>query len=224
MGVRRLGIQNPNATTDTTLYIASSQQLASVIATNKSTSNPANIRVWVEPSGSASASEYAYIAYDLLVDESNSFETFRFAINQDDVIKVRSSTASVSFAAYGIVQYDVNLGVGISSYSASAPSDPIQGLLWVDSSANDVLKVYDGSSWSVVKQAEDRFTFTATGGETSVSGADDNANTLSYQAGYEKVFLNGVLLTKDDYAATNGTSITGLASLSAGYILEVFSI
>jgi len=224
MGLRRLGIENPNATTDTTLYVATSQTLVSVIATNKSTTTPADIRVWVEPSGSASASEYAYIAYDLSVDQSNSFETFRFAVNQNDTIKVRSSQNDTSFAAYGLIQYDVNLGVGISSYSASAPSDAVEGLLWVDSSANDVLKVYNGSSLFVVKQEEDRFTFTATGGETSVSGADDNANTLAYQAGYEKVFLNGVLLTKDDYTATNGTSITGLGSLSAGYILEVFSI
>ena len=223
MGLRRLAVENTTPDTDTTLYLAPNQLLMSVIATNTASANT-DIRIWVEPSGSSASTEYAYMAYDLDVDPGNSFETFRFAVNQNDTIKVRSSQNGTSFAAYGLIQYDVNLGVGISSYSASAPADPIEGLLWVDSSANDVLKVYDGSSWSVVKQEEDRFTFTATGGETSVSGADDNANTLAYQAGYEKVFLNGVLLTKDDYTATNGTSITGLESLSAGYILEVFSI
>jgi hypothetical protein len=147
MGLRRLGIENPNATTDTTLYTATSQYLVSVIATNKSTTTPADIRVWVEPSGSASASEYAYIAYDLSVDQSNSFETFRFAVNQADVIKVRSSTADISFAAYGLIQYDINLGVGISSYQADAPSDPITGQIWVDSDT-DSFFVYNGSSWT----------------------------------------------------------------------------
>lgn len=224
MGVRRLAVSNPNADTDTNLYLASSQMLMSVIATNTSNTNT-NIRVWVEPSGSSASTEYAYFAYDLDVDPGNSFETFRFAVNQNDTIKVRSSESGTSFAAYGIIQYDVNLGVGISSYSASAPSDPVEGLLWVDTSANDVLKVYNGSSWTIVKSEEDRYTFTATGGETSVSGLDDNGNTLAYQAGYEKVFLNGILLLRtDDYTATNGTSVTGLESLSAGYVLEVFSI
>lgn len=224
MGVRRLGVQNPPADTDTSLYVASSQMLMSVIATNTASAQT-DITIWAEPSGSSASTEYAYFAHNLDLDAGNSFETFRFAANQNDTIKVRSSQDGTSFAVYGIVQYDVNLGVGISSYSASAPSDPVEGLLWVDTSANDILKVYNGSSWTIVKSEEDRYTFTATGGETSVSGLDDNSNTLAYQAGYEKVFLNGVLLLRTtDYTATNGTSITGLESLSAGYVLEVFSI
>lgn len=224
MGVRRLAVSNPSADTDTTLFTASNQLLVSVIATNTA-STSSDIRVWVEPSGSSASTEYAYMVYDLDVDAGNSFETFRFASNQNDVIKVRASENGTSFVAYGIIQYDVNLGVGISSYSASAPTDPIEGLLWIDSSASNVLKVYDGSTWIPVKKEESRYTFTATGGETSVSGSDDNANTLAYEPGYEKVFLNGILLVQnDDYTASNGTSITGLESLSAGYILEVFSI
>lgn len=223
MGVRRLAVSNPSADTDTTLFTASNQLLVSVIATNTA-STSSDIRVWVEPSGSSASTEYAYMVYDLDVDAGNSFETFRFAANQNDVIKVRASENGTSFVAYGIIQYDVNLGVGISSYSSASPSDPIEGLLWVDSNDNS-LKVYNGSSWSVLRKEESRYTFTATGGETSVSGEDDNTNTLAYEPGYEKVFLNGILLLQnDDYTATNGTSITGLESLSAGYILEVFSI
>ena len=224
MGVRRLAVVNPSADTDTNLYLSTNQLLMYVIATNTSAS-PSDIRVWVQPNGSSSSAEYVYISYDLDVDPRNSFETFRFAVNQGDLIKVRSSRTGTSFVAYGIVQYDINLGAGISSYSASAPSTPVTGMLWTDSSANDVLKVYNGTSWVVLKREEERFTFTATGGETSVSGLDDNSNTLAYQAGYEKVFLNGILLLRtDDYTATNGTSVTGLESLSAGYVLEVFSI
>jgi hypothetical protein len=34
---------------------------------------------------------------------------------------------------------------------------------------------------------------TMSGGETSVSGTDDNAVTLSYTVGLEQVFINGVL-------------------------------
>ena len=138
MGLSRLAISNPAATTDTTLFTASSQMLVSVIATNKSTTTSTDIRVWVQPSGSSSASQYAYIVYDIAVGQSNSLETFRFAVNQNDVVKIRSSTASASFSAYGIIQYDINLGVGISSFSSSSPSNPVDGLIWVDSDGTSI--------------------------------------------------------------------------------------
>jgi hypothetical protein len=135
MGLVRLGISNPAATTNTALFTSDNQYLVSVIATNKSTTVPSNIRIWVQPSGSSSASQYAYIVYDISVDQSNSYETFRFAVNQNDVIYVYSSTANISFSAYGLVQYDIKLGAGISSYSATAPINPVDGMIWVDSDA-----------------------------------------------------------------------------------------
>lgn len=56
-----------------------------------------------------------------------------------------------------------------------------------------------------------RYRYLATAGQTSVSGTDANGNVLSYVAGFEQVYLNGVLLVRgQDYTATNGTSITGL--------------
>jgi len=132
MGIRRLAIANPSATTDTTLFNADNQYLVSVIATNKSTTTAATIRVWVEPSGATLTSQFAYIVYDIPVDASNSYETFRFAINQNDEVHVYASTATISFQSYGLVQYDVNLGVGISSYQANAPAIKVDGLIWVD--------------------------------------------------------------------------------------------
>lgn len=117
------------------MFSANNQYLMSVIATNKSTTNSANIRVWVEPSGSSSPSEYAYIVYDIPVDQTNSYETFRFAVNQNDVIKVRANTPDISFQSYGLVQFDVNLGVGISSYQNAAPLNPVDGMIWIDADA-----------------------------------------------------------------------------------------
>lgn len=69
-----------------------------------------------------------------------------------------------------------------------------------------------------------RYRFTAAGGETSESGPDDNGNTLAYTVGLEEVFLNGVLLVRNqDYTASNGTSITGLEALVAGDVVEVLA-
>ena len=68
----------------------------------------------------------------------------------------------------------------------------------------------------------DRWTKTAAGGETSLSGNDDNAVSLAYTSGTEQVYLNGVLLVRgQDYTATNGTTITALTALAASDVAEV---
>jgi hypothetical protein len=85
---------------------------------------------------------------------------------------------------------------------------------------------WTGSAWGSISSTADiyRFRFTAAGGETTISGTDDNGLTLSYIAGKEQVYLNGVLLARtSDYTASNGSSITSLAALTAGDILEVIT-
>lgn len=54
-----------------------------------------------------------------------------------------------------------------------------------------------------------RFIYTATAGQTSFSGGDDNGITLTYtDSEYLDVYQNGVLLVPgDDYAATTGTTV-----------------
>ena len=68
----------------------------------------------------------------------------------------------------------------------------------------------------------DRFVFTASGSETSISGADDNSRTLKYEDGtYVDVFMNGVLLLRGtDYNTNTANTISGLASLAASDIIE----
>jgi hypothetical protein len=85
---------------------------------------------------------------------------------------------------------------------------------------------WTGSAWGSISSTADifRFRYTASGGETSKSGADDNGLTLSYIVGKEQVYLNGVLLVRStDYVATNGTSIASLAALAASDILEIIT-
>ena len=69
----------------------------------------------------------------------------------------------------------------------------------------------------------DRFVFTASGSETSLSGSDDNSRTLKYQDGtYIDVFMNGVLLLRGtDYNTTTANTIGGLASLAASDVVEI---
>ena len=63
---------------------------------------------------------------------------------------------------------------------------------------------WTGSAWGSISSTADifRYRYTATGGETSKSGVDDNSLTLSYLVGKEQVYLNGVLLVRgSDYTA-----------------------
>ena len=69
----------------------------------------------------------------------------------------------------------------------------------------------------------DRFVYTASGSETSVSGADDNSRVLKFQDGtYVDVYLNGVFLLRGtDYNTTTANTISGLASLAASDVVEI---
>ena len=74
-------------------------------------------------------------------------------------------------------------------------------------------------------QAE-RFLFTASGGETAVSAGDDG-RMVSYTVHQVSVYLNGVKLVEGsgkDFQATNGSTITGLAALTAGDVVDVFAL
>ena len=65
------------------------------------------------------------------------------------------------------------------------------------------------------------YVFTASGDETTVTASDDS-RAINYTVGWERVWLNGVLLvggSGNDYQATTGNSITGLAALTANDIL-----
>jgi hypothetical protein len=52
------------------------------------------------------------------------------------------------------------------------------------------------------------FDYTATAGQTSFSGSDNNSQTLAYtDSAYIDVYQNGILLIPSDYVATTGTTV-----------------
>jgi len=69
-----------------------------------------------------------------------------------------------------------------------------------------------------------RWSKTAAGGETSLSGNDNSGIALSYVPGSEKVFINGALQIRGvDYSGTTGSTLTAIPALTAGDIVEVHS-
>jgi len=70
----------------------------------------------------------------------------------------------------------------------------------------------------------ERFIFTASGSETSVT-ADDNGVLINYTVGQGSVYLNGVkLVMGTDFTATNGSTIAGLSALTASDVVEVIAL
>ena len=146
----------------------------------------------------------------------------------DDV--AGSATAAAASAAAAAASYDSfdDRYLGAKSSPPTLDNDGnalIEGALYWNSVSNAMF-AWDGAAWGSISSTAEiyRYKFVATGGETSVSGTDANGLTLSYLAGKEQVYLNGVLLVRGtDYTASNGTSITSLAALAASDVLEVIT-
>jgi hypothetical protein len=90
------------------------------------------------------------------------------------------------------------------------------------------MKVYSSGGFinagSSVNGTADRYKYTATASQTTFTGADDNSNTLAYDAGFLDVYLNGIkLVNGSDFTASSGTSIVLTTGASASDILEVIA-
>jgi hypothetical protein len=141
-----------------------------------------------------------------------------------------SATAAAASAAAAATTYD-NFDDRYLGAKSSAPTldndgnSLLTGALYFNS-VSLVMQVWTGSAWSSISSSAAiyRYKFIAAGGETSVSGLDASSQTLSYIAGYEQVYLNGVLLVRGtDYTATTGTSITALSALVVNDVLEIIT-
>jgi hypothetical protein len=146
----------------------------------------------------------------------------------DDV--AGSATAAAASAAAAATTYDNfdDRYLGAKSTAPSVDNDGnalITGALYWNS-VSATMFAWTGSAWGSISStaAIYRYRYTATAGQTSVSGTDANGLTLSYIAGKEQVYLNGVLLVRDtDYTASNGTSITSLAALAVNDVVEIIT-
>jgi len=110
--------------------------------------------------------------------------------------------------------------------SATAPTTSLDvGDLYYDTST-DAMKVYGSSGWqnagSSVNGTSQRYNYTATSGQTTFTGADNNGNTLTYDAGYIDVYLNGVkLLNGTDVTVTSGSSVVLASGATTGDVVDI---
>ena len=132
------------------------------------------------------------------------------------LIGTSANIASITTAANNLA--DINSFANIYlGPSATAPTQDPDGSaldvgdLYFDTTSN-VMKVYSSSGWvtaaSAINGTSDRFTYTVSSSTTTITGADDDGNTLAYDAGYIDVYLNGVrMVNGTDVTVTSGTSV-----------------
>ena len=69
------------------------------------------------------------------------------------------------------------------------------------------------------------YDYTATAGQTSFSGTDNNSQTLVYQdSAYIDVYQNGILLVPSDYTATTGTTVVLDTGATVSDTLQICSL
>jgi hypothetical protein len=142
-----------------------------------------------------------------------------------------SQTAAASSAAAAATALDSfddrYLGVKSSNPTQDNDGNPlVSGALYFNDSANE-MRVYDGANWIAATSAGNvsliLYEYTATNGQTTFSGSDDNSATLSYTVDNLQVVMNGVILDPSDFTATNGTSVVLASGAATGDLINIYA-
>ena len=136
------------------------------------------------------------------------------------------SDANSNTLAYTVGQIDVFLnGVRLAAADITATNGTAV-VLGAGAEAGDTLNVNAFGTFSVTDTLAVRgdFDYTATAGQTTFTGSDNDSQTMAYVAGRIDVYLNGShLMDTDDYVATNGTSVVLQAGSQVGDTIQVIT-
>ena len=140
-----------------------------------------------------------------------------------------AAAAANSFDAFDDKYLGSKTGYSGSGTGPSVDNDGnalVEGALYFSADANE-MRVYDGANWIAASSSGTAsliiYEFTATSGQTTFSGADDNSATLGYTTGNLQVVLNGSVLDPSDFTSSNGTSIVLGAGATTGDVLNVYA-
>jgi hypothetical protein len=146
-----------------------------------------------------------------------------------------SEIAAAASAAAAAASYDSfdDRYLGAKNSAPTVDNDGnalIAGALYYNTGAvtpaDKGMYVYDGSQWIAASAASTAilvvYKYTATSGQTTFSGNDDNSVALAYTAGSIIVTLNGVVLESgSEYTATSGTSVVLASGAATGDELNI---
>jgi len=200
---------------------ATSEANAATSASNASTS---------ETNSAASASSASTSAANSATSETNAATSASNA-STSETNAASSATAAASSAAAAASAFDnfddTYLGAKASDPTLDNDGDPLTtGDLYFNTTENE-MRVYDGAQWIAASAATQAslilYEYTATSGQTTFSGADDNAATLSYTADNLQVVMNGIVLDPSDFTATNGTSVVLASGAAANDLVNIYA-
>jgi len=139
-----------------------------------------------------------------------------------------AAAASAASAATALDSFDDRY-LGVKSSNPTVDNDGnalVAGALYFNDSANE-MRVYDGANWIAATSAGNvsliLYEYTATAGQTTFSGSDDNSATLSYTVDNLQVVMNGVVLDPADFTATNGTSVVLDSGATLGDQINIYA-
>ena len=169
------------------------------------------------------AAEAAASAASVVTDEA---ATAAFALASAS--SATDSANSAAAAAASLDNFD-------DRYLGSKTTEPtldndgnalVSGALYFSSTVN-AMQVYDGANWIAASAAGVAsmilYEYTATAGQTTFTGSDDNGNSISFIQGNEIVVLNGIILDPSDYNSTSGVSIVLTVAAGATDVLNVYA-
>ena len=207
---------------------AASAATASTQASNASTSAATSTTQATNSSNSATAAASSATA---AASSASSAASSQSAAASSATAAAASQTAAAASAASAATAFD-NFD---DTYLGSKTSNPAQdndgnslvsGALYFNSTANE-MRVYDGANWIAATSAGNvsliLYEYTATAGQTTFSGSDDNSATLSYTVDNLQVVMNGIVLDPSDFTATNGTSVVLASGAAAGDVVNIYA-
>jgi len=161
---------------------------------------------------------------------SNSTNINTVAGANSNITSVATNIASINTAANNLADINAFANIYLGPQSSAPTADPDGsaldiGDLYFDTVAGQ-LKVYSATGWinagSSINATAARFYYTATAGQTTFTGTDNNGETLAYDAGYVDIYQNGVKLVNGvDVTVTSGTSIVLAAGAAVGDSIDI---
>jgi hypothetical protein len=208
---------------------ASSASAASTSASNAATSE--SNAATSESNAATSASNASTSASNAATSETNAANSATAASNSASAAATSESNAAASAAAAATALDNFDdryLGSKTSDPTVDNDGDPlVVGALYYNS-VEGAMKVYDGSQWIEASAATQAilvvYSYTATAGQTTFTGSDDNSLTLSYTPGSAIITLNGVVQeVGTDVTATSGTSVVLATGAALNDELNVYA-
>jgi hypothetical protein len=146
------------------------------------------------------------------------------SIQNDDLIVYNSASSIwVNSPKQNIINTASAAAVSYLVDNAPAALDTLNELAAALDDNADILDLYltQSSASSTYARKNTRWRKTYSASATLIQGVDDNSNTLSYTAGYELFYLNGILLATNEYTTTSSSLITLNEALSINDVVDI---